>query len=107
MGAKPKPARATRSRAPRSRLRGASAAPVPASAATRELLKIVENAPDVMYTHDGEGNLTWANAAAVRCSGYDRNELLKMNVLDLLVPEQTDLVRARWGPRQRGAQLPR
>jgi PAS domain S-box-containing protein len=55
-----------------------------------------------MYTHDGQGNVSWVNGAAVRLSGYNRDELLSMNILDLLVPEQAPIVRERWANRRAG-----
>src|SRR5690348_9445062 len=102
MGFRPKPARVTNTPETRVTTRGRSrpAAPLPAS--TTALFNVLEKASDIMYTHDGQGNFTWVNEAAERVSGYSRNELLNMNILDLLVPEQGRAVEARWAERSKG-----
>jgi PAS domain S-box-containing protein len=48
---------------------------------------LFENASDMMYTHDMEGNYTSVNNAATRISGYDSAELLKLNFRDLVDPK--------------------
>jgi two-component system, cell cycle sensor histidine kinase and response regulator CckA len=102
MGFRPKPARVTSTPGARVSARGRSHTAVPPPASTPALFHILENASDVMYTHDGQGNITWVNGAAERVSGYTRDELLNMNILDLLVPEQVPIVRARWAERGQG-----
>src|SRR4029077_7397984 len=102
MGFRPKPARVTSTPGARVSARGRSHTAVPPPASTTALFNILENASDVMYTHDGQGNFTWVNGAAERVSGYTRDELLNMNILDLLVPEQVPTVRARWAERSQG-----
>jgi len=49
--------------------------------------ELVENANDLIYTHDLQGNITSINRAAERITGYSRDEALKMNLLDLVPPE--------------------
>src|SRR5437764_1217 len=84
MGFGPKPARVTGTPGTRvsSNARPRASHPLPPSAI--DLFQVLENASDVMYTHDGAGHFTWVNAAAERVSGYSRDELLSMNILDLL-----------------------
>jgi PAS domain S-box-containing protein len=47
---------------------------------------LVENSSDLVCTHDLEGNLLSVNQAGVRFSGYSRDALLCMNLVDLLEP---------------------
>ncbi|HUJ27892.1 MAG TPA: EAL domain-containing protein, partial [Myxococcales bacterium] len=49
--------------------------------------ELVENASDIIYAHDLEGRFTWVNRAAERVTGYSRDELLRMRIWDLVVPE--------------------
>ncbi|MBI4242392.1 MAG: GAF domain-containing protein, partial [Candidatus Rokubacteria bacterium] len=51
----------------------------------RELL---ENIIDIVYVHDLEGKLLAVNEAASRVSGYTREELLRMNIAQLMPPEE-------------------
>jgi diguanylate cyclase (GGDEF)-like protein/PAS domain S-box-containing protein len=55
--------------------------------------ELVENANDIIYTHDLQGNITSLNRAAERITGYAREEALKMNLLDLVPPEERDKAR--------------
>jgi len=102
MGFRPKPARVSSTPGTRVSTRGRSRPDIPLPASTTALFNVLENASDIMYTHDGHGNLTWVNRAAERASGYNRNELLSMNILELLVPEQAAIVQARWAERSEG-----
>ena len=52
--------------------------------------KVLENANDIVYTHDFEGNFTSINKAGERVTGYTKEEGLKMNIYDLIVPEQAE-----------------
>jgi PAS domain S-box-containing protein len=54
---------------------------------------LVENARDVIYTHDLSGNYTSVNRAGEQVTGYTREESLRMNLADSVVPE--DLPKAR------------
>jgi PAS domain S-box-containing protein len=54
---------------------------------------LCESAQDIIYTRDLAGNFTSANQAAERVLGYSRDELLKMNFMQLIVPEHIDRVR--------------
>ncbi len=49
----------------------------------------------LVFSHDLEGKFIDANPAALRCFGYDLDEVVGMNVMDLLDPEQFDVFRSR------------
>jgi len=49
--------------------------------------QVVENAVEIIYTTDSNGNFTFANSAALKASGYTLTELRLYNYLDLVVPE--------------------
>jgi diguanylate cyclase (GGDEF)-like protein/PAS domain S-box-containing protein len=48
---------------------------------------LFENANDLIYTHDLEGNFTSLNRAGEIITGYSRDEALKMNLSDVVAPE--------------------
>lgn len=48
---------------------------------------LVENARDIIYTHDLHGNYTSTNRAGEEITGYTREESLKLNLLQTLAPE--------------------
>ena len=48
---------------------------------------LVESSHDLISTHDLEGRILSVNARPTQVLGYSREELLRMNVRDLLVPE--------------------
>jgi PAS domain S-box-containing protein len=55
---------------------------------------LVENANDVVYTLDLEGNLTSVNKAAETITGYSRDQLIGKNLAGLLTPESVEANRA-------------
>lgn len=55
--------------------------------------EIFENATDIIYTHDLAGKYTSLNKAGEKISGYTRDELLKMDISQIVVPEYVDLAR--------------
>jgi diguanylate cyclase (GGDEF)-like protein/PAS domain S-box-containing protein len=55
--------------------------------------ELVENANDTLYTHDLSGRFTSTNRAAEQLTGYTRDELLRMNIGELVVPEYLPLAR--------------
>lgn len=57
--------------------------------------EVVENASDLVYTHDFEGKFTFFNPAAERLLGYTREEALKLNIADVVAPEHLANVRQR------------
>jgi two-component system cell cycle sensor histidine kinase/response regulator CckA len=48
---------------------------------------LVENAHDIIYSHDLDGNYTSINAAGEEITGYNLSETLRMNVADIVAPE--------------------
>ena len=54
---------------------------------------IFENASDIIYIHDLDGNYISINDAGERIFGYSREETLRMNMRDVAVPDQLQVVR--------------
>jgi PAS domain S-box-containing protein/putative nucleotidyltransferase with HDIG domain len=57
--------------------------------------QLVENANDIIYTHDLEGNFTSANPAATRIYGYTIEEILHLNITQIVDPEYLSLARQK------------
>ena len=57
------------------------------------LRELFENANDIIYTHDLEGNYTSLNKVGERVTGYTREEALGMNVKRVVAPEYLELAR--------------
>lgn len=55
--------------------------------------ELFENANDIIYTHDLAGNFTSLNKTGERITGYTREEAVKMNIAEILVPEQLEIAR--------------
>lgn len=53
----------------------------------RRYRELAENANDIIYTHDVEGNFLYVNAAAVRILGYSQDQFSHMSFWDLVAPE--------------------
>jgi two-component system, cell cycle sensor histidine kinase and response regulator CckA len=51
---------------------------------------LVENAHDIIYSHDLKGNYTSVNKAGEATTGYTREEALKLNLVDTVAPEWRD-----------------
>jgi PAS domain S-box-containing protein len=51
---------------------------------------LVESSQDLICTHDLQGRLLTTNAMPTQLLGYTRDELLRMNLRDILVPRQRD-----------------
>lgn len=62
-------------------------------ASERMYRDLVENANDLIYIIDLQGNFTSINRAAERISGYSRAEALKMNIAQLVAPEHLEAAR--------------
>jgi two-component system, cell cycle sensor histidine kinase and response regulator CckA len=58
-----------------------------------ELRDAIENANDVIYTHDLAGDFFYTNAAAQRVFGYTKEETRRLNVRDLLDTDQLALAK--------------
>lgn len=54
---------------------------------------LVENAIDIIYVHDLQGNYTSVNQAAERITGYTRDEILGMNMSRSMAPEYLEKAR--------------
>ncbi len=54
---------------------------------------LFENANDLIYTHDLEGNFTSLNRAGEIITGYTRKEALKRNISKVVAPEFLELAR--------------
>lgn len=54
--------------------------------------KLIENASDIIYSHDLAGNYLSVNRAAEVLTGYSRDELLSMNVRDMVANEDRELI---------------
>jgi PAS domain S-box-containing protein len=55
--------------------------------------ELFENANDIIYTHDLQGNFTSLNRSGERITGYTREEVATMNVADVIAPEYLKLAR--------------
>jgi PAS domain S-box-containing protein len=55
--------------------------------------ELFENANDIIYTHDLQGNFTSLNRSGERITGYSREEVATMNVADVIAPEYLNLAR--------------
>jgi PAS domain S-box-containing protein len=55
--------------------------------------ELFENANDLIYTHDLQGNFTSLNKTGERITGYTREEAMKMNIAQVVVPEQLEKAR--------------
>lgn len=53
---------------------------------------LVENAHDIIYSHDLDGNYTSINKAGERITGYTREEALKLNIAQTVAPEYLNKV---------------
>lgn len=54
---------------------------------------LVENATDIIYTHDFEGNIKSVSPAAEAIAGYTHDEALRLNIATVIAPEQLEIVR--------------
>lgn len=55
--------------------------------------EIFDNANDLIYTHDLEGNFTSLNRTGEELTGYSKAEALQMNFAQVVVPEHIELAR--------------
>jgi len=55
--------------------------------------ELVENANDIVFTLDLQGNVTSINKAVESLTGFTQAELLKMNMSEFLTPQSTDTAR--------------
>ena len=55
--------------------------------------RVFEDANDIIYLHDLQGNYIWMNRAAERILGYKPEEALQMHIRDITAPEQYGLAK--------------
>ncbi len=55
--------------------------------------EIFDNANDLIYTHDLEGNFTSLNHTGEELTGYSKSEAMSMNFAQVVVPDQVELAR--------------
>ena len=67
--------------------------------------EIVENANDIIYTHDLAGRFLSLNKAGERITGYSREEALNMNIADVVAPECLEEARQMLLKKTRGESL--
>lgn len=67
---------------------------------------LYENANDIIYTLDLDGNFTSANKAAERLFGYSREELMKMNRKDIVAPDHLHIGPGMVERRLAGEEIP-
>jgi PAS domain S-box-containing protein len=56
---------------------------------------LIENANDIIYTHDLEGKFTSINPAATRVYGYTTEEILQLNIAQIVAPDYLPLARQK------------
>src|SRR5437868_1891717 len=65
--------------------------------------ELFENAHDIIYTHDLEGNYTSANKACEKITGFTYEEALRMNLTQVVAPEYLETVKklVEWQDREK------
>lgn len=63
---------------------------------------LFENANDIIYVHDLEGNYISLNHEAERVFGYSHDEILSMNIKQIVVPEHLKTARRKMSKKIRG-----
>jgi diguanylate cyclase (GGDEF)-like protein/PAS domain S-box-containing protein len=59
----------------------------------RRYRDLFENANDLIYTHDLNGNFTSLNRAGEKITGYTRSEAMKLNISQVVAPEYLEAAR--------------
>ncbi|MBI5323768.1 MAG: PAS domain S-box protein, partial [Ignavibacteriae bacterium] len=54
--------------------------------------EVVESANEIIYKTDLKGNFTYVNPSGLKLVGYEHEELMNLNYLDLITPEYRNLV---------------
>ena len=55
---------------------------------------LFENANDLIYTHDLEGNFTSLNKSGEKLTGYTQQEAITMNIVQVVAPDHLSRARA-------------
>jgi PAS domain S-box-containing protein len=66
---------------------------------------LVENALDIIYTHDLDGRYTSINSAVERITGYTIDESLTMQITDSVAPEQIEKAKEMIGAKLAGKEV--
>jgi PAS domain S-box-containing protein len=66
---------------------------------------LIENAHDIIYSHDMEGNYLTVNSAVEHITGYTLEEALRMNIKDTVVPEELPRVEEMIRRKLQGEQM--
>lgn len=74
-------------------LRGFQEAHAALTASEAKYRELVENASDIVFTTDLEGNITSINKAAGQLTGYPLEEALRANFVQIVAPEYLETVR--------------
>src|SRR3954465_9927806 len=61
--------------------------PSVSTALNGDAFALIENASDVIFTHDLTGRVTYLNQTAVNLTGFSKHEGLTMNIVDIVAPE--------------------
>ncbi|MBI2929685.1 MAG: PAS domain S-box protein [Verrucomicrobia bacterium] len=64
---------------------------------------LFENASDIIFTHDLDGNVTSINKAAEQLTGYTREEATKLNIAQIVAPSHRELARQKLNQKLAGA----
>jgi PAS domain S-box-containing protein len=67
---------------------------------------LFENANDIIFTHDLEGNFSSFNKAGEQITGYTRQEALRTSITQIIVPEQREQFREALKGAKRGVRPP-
>ncbi len=65
------------------------------TALQQQYYDVIENASDIIYSHDLDGRFLSVNPEGERVTGYSREELLRMRVYDIMAPERRTEVEER------------
>lgn len=65
------------------------------TALERKYRDLIENANDMIFTRDLEGNFTSFNNAGLKMIGYTLKDVLNLNIRDLVLPDQNEKDRTR------------
>jgi len=57
--------------------------------------ELVDNANDIVHTHDLEGNFTSVNPAGCRVYGYTTEEILRLNIAEIVDPDYLPLAQQK------------
>ncbi|MBI2949932.1 MAG: PAS domain S-box protein [Verrucomicrobia bacterium] len=72
------------------------------TALERRYRDLVDNATDIVYTHDLHGNITSFNPAGERITGYSPEEAVRINISQLVAPDQLAQAREMTARKLRG-----